>query len=141
MWAVLLLTLLSNGCVDQDPFGFANRDVVGGYCLHKFESGSYYLHDANGRDVIEGVVIRLGWNDEYIIAWRQAFSSGDPDGWMHEGALVSVLVTPKDCSCCHVREYEEFSRSHHAKAGEIIMSLDNVLALQAAGTPDNPADG
>jgi hypothetical protein len=65
---------------------------------------------------------------------------GDVDGWMHEGVLVSALVTPKDCSNCHTREYEEFSRSHHAKAGEIIMSLDNVLALKAAGTPDNKAD-
>ena len=64
----------------------------------------------------------------------------DVDGWMHEGARVAVLVTPKDCAACHVRQFEEFSRSHHAKAGQIIMSLDNVLALKAAGTPDNPAD-
>ena len=64
----------------------------------------------------------------------------DPDAWTHEGAVVAALVTPKDCATCHVREYEEFSRSHHARAGEIIMSLDNVLALEAAGTPDNPAD-
>jgi len=65
---------------------------------------------------------------------------GDVDGWMHEGARVAVLVTPLDCAACHAREYDEFSVSHHAKAGEIIMSLDNVLALKAAGTPDNPAD-
>ncbi len=65
---------------------------------------------------------------------------GDVDGWMHEGVFISVLVTPKDCSNCHVREFEEFSRSHHARAGEIIMSLDNVLAIKAASTPDNPAD-
>jgi len=62
------------------------------------------------------------------------------DAWQHEGAWVAVLVTPIDCARCHVREYEEFSQSHHAKAGEIMASLDNVLAEKAAGTPDNIAD-
>jgi hypothetical protein len=62
------------------------------------------------------------------------------DGWKHHGELVSALVTPKDCALCHDRENEEFSRSHHARAGEIIASLDNVLAEKAAGMPDNKAD-
>ena len=65
---------------------------------------------------------------------------GEIDAWMHEGVRISVLVTPKDCAKCHVREYEEFARSHHANAGKIIMSLDNVLAIKAAGMPDNVAD-
>lgn len=65
---------------------------------------------------------------------------GDVDAWNHEGALVSALVTPKDCSQCHVREFKEFSTSHHARAGEILASLDNVLAEKVAGTPDNKAD-
>jgi hypothetical protein len=65
---------------------------------------------------------------------------GDIDGWMHEGFMTSALVTPKDCSQCHDREYEEFAGSHHAKAGEILASLDNVLAEKAAGMPGNIAD-
>jgi hypothetical protein len=56
------------------------------------------------------------------------------------GYTVSPLVTPKDCASCHEREYTEFSRSHHAKAGEILASLDNVLAEKAAGMPGNIAD-
>lgn len=64
----------------------------------------------------------------------------DPDAWQHEGAVISALVTPKDCAQCHVEEYEQFSRSHHAQAGEIIASLDNVLAEKAAGKPGNIAD-
>ncbi|MBI1814825.1 MAG: hypothetical protein HYR72_07600 [Deltaproteobacteria bacterium] len=62
------------------------------------------------------------------------------DAWKHEGVWIASLVTPLDCSRCHQKEYEEFSRSHHARAGEIISSLDNVLALKIAGLPDNPAD-
>ena len=66
--------------------------------------------------------------------------TGDIDAWDHFGYFVSPLVTPKDCAACHEREYEEFRQSHHAKAGEIIASLDNVLAEKAAGLPGNIAD-
>lgn len=69
-----------------------------------------------------------------------AAEEGEIDGWKHEGAYVSALVTPKDCGNCHARELEEFASSHHAKAGEILASLDNVLAEKVAGTPDNIAD-
>ncbi len=69
-----------------------------------------------------------------------AAEEGDIDGWGHEGSFVSALVTPKDCARCHSREHEEFSRSHHAKAGEILASLDNVLAEKAAGMQGNIAD-
>lgn len=67
-------------------------------------------------------------------------NEGEPDAWLHEGTWVSALVTPKDCGQCHDREVQEFSRSHHAKAGEILASLDNVLAEKVAGMPGNNAD-
>jgi hypothetical protein len=62
-----------------------------------------------------------------------AAEAGEIDAWNHEGAYVSALVTPKDCARCHAREFEQFAGSHHAKAGEILASLDNVLAEKAAG--------
>jgi hypothetical protein len=65
---------------------------------------------------------------------------GEPDAWKHEGAWISTLVTPKDCAHCHDQEYKEFSVSHHARAGEILASLDNVLAEKVAGQPGNIAD-
>ena len=64
----------------------------------------------------------------------------DIDGWNHHGVQVAALVTPKDCARCHDQEYQQFARSHHAKAGEILASLDNVLAERAAGMPGNNAD-
>jgi hypothetical protein len=64
----------------------------------------------------------------------------DIDAWKHEGVYVSALVTPKDCGNCHARELEEFAGSHHSKAGEILASLDNILAERVAGLPDNNAD-
>lgn len=64
----------------------------------------------------------------------------DPRAGNHNGFTVSAIVTPKDCSRCHQREFTEFEGSHHAKAGDILASLDNVLAEKAAGMPGNIAD-
>ncbi|MBI5201645.1 MAG: hypothetical protein HY925_08685 [Elusimicrobia bacterium] len=65
---------------------------------------------------------------------------GAAGAWKHHGKTVKLLVTPKDCAKCHDKENLEFSRSHHALAGEILASLDNVLAERAAGMPGNNAD-
>ena len=58
---------------------------------------------------------------------------GEPDAITHKDFVISVLVTPKDCAQCHQREVEEFDASHHASAGQILGSLDNVLAEVVAG--------
>lgn len=52
----------------------------------------------------------------------------DPDAMYHYGYSISIIVSPKDCACCHSKEVEEFDESHHAKAGLILGSLDNFLA-------------
>ena len=67
-------------------------------------------------------------------------AEGEPDAWRHHGSWISTLVTPKDCSACHADEAAQFTVSHHARAGEIIQSLDNVLAERACGMPGNIAD-
>ncbi|MGA7979235.1 MAG: multiheme c-type cytochrome [Chromatiaceae bacterium] len=58
---------------------------------------------------------------------------GDADAFTHEGALISVVVTPKDCSKCHKTEFEQMDGSHHAKAGQILASLDNLLGEVVGG--------
>ncbi|MDH5526172.1 MAG: multiheme c-type cytochrome [Nitrospirota bacterium] len=58
---------------------------------------------------------------------------GDADAFKHNGATISVIVSPKDCSRCHAREVKEFEESHHSKAGRILGSLDNVLAEVVEG--------
>ncbi len=60
---------------------------------------------------------------------------GEIDGWTHEGQLISSLVTPKDCAKCHDEIAEEFQGSHHASAGNILGSLDNVLGEIVEGAP------
>jgi hydroxylamine dehydrogenase len=58
---------------------------------------------------------------------------GDPDAMDHNGYLVSVLVTPRDCGECHVREAEEFATSRHSRGGDILDSLDNILGERVEG--------
>ena len=71
---------------------------------------------------------------------------GDVDGFTHYGHLIATVVTPKDCGRCHEKETKEFTHSHHAKAGNILASLDNFLAETVEGSrtsfnPHSPTPG
>lgn len=71
---------------------------------------------------------------------------GDADAFQHEGALIAAVVTPRDCGRCHEQVHEEFARSHHARGGEILHSLDNFLAESVEGMrgrfdPHSPTPG
>jgi hypothetical protein len=59
----------------------------------------------------------------------------DADAFNHYGATIATVVTPRDCSRCHGQVAEEFQRSHHAAAGNILASLDNFLAETVEGGP------
>lgn len=64
----------------------------------------------------------------------------DADAFDHYGAMIAVVVTPRDCGRCHKTETAEFMASHHARAGNILASLDNFLAETVEGSrvPFNP---
>lgn len=57
----------------------------------------------------------------------------DPDAFEHNDYNIAVIVSPKDCARCHADEAEEFQKSHHADAGKILGSLDNVLGEVVEG--------
>ncbi len=67
-------------------------------------------------------------------------SEADIDAFNHYGTTIATIVTPMDCARCHQVEYDEFTNSHHAKAGNILASLDNHLAETVEGNrePFNP---
>ena len=61
---------------------------------------------------------------------------GDPDVLKddnHGDFVISTIVSPNDCARCHSKEVDEFTNSHHAKAGRIMSSLDNLLAEVVEG--------
>jgi hydroxylamine dehydrogenase len=55
------------------------------------------------------------------------------DAFEHGDAVIHTVVTPRDCGRCHANETKEFMASHHAKAGNILASLDNYLAETVEG--------
>lgn len=61
-------------------------------------------------------------------------------GYEHEGAFIKTIQSPTDCKFCHEREVKEMTNSHHATAGQIMASLDNMLAEVIASFPDTKAD-
>ncbi len=70
----------------------------------------------------------------------------DADVFSHYGQPIATIVTPRDCARCHPAESAEFSASHHAKAGNILASLDNFLAETVEGSrvafsPHSPTPG
>jgi hypothetical protein len=69
-----------------------------------------------------------------------AAEAADADAFSHYGAMIATVVTPRDCGRCHAEVAAEFARSHHAKGGNILASLDNFLAetVEGARVPFDP---
>lgn len=62
----------------------------------------------------------------------------DVDGFSHyAGPQIATIVSPKDCSRCHAKEAQQFGDSHHAAAGEILNSLDNLLGEVIEGSAEH----
>lgn len=57
----------------------------------------------------------------------------DADAFEHNGFSIAIIVSPRDCAKCHESESIEFQKSHHADAGSILGSLDNVLGEVVEG--------
>ena len=71
---------------------------------------------------------------------------GEADAFDHYGQLIATVVTPMDCSKCHPKESQQFQKSHHSSAGNILASLDNFLAETVEGArmefnPHSPTPG
>ena len=74
-----------------------------------------------------------------------AADAKDVDAFIHDEKKVkkhiSIIVSPKDCASCHEKEVEQTENSHHAKAGRIMASLDNLLAEVVEGNSSLITDG
>ena len=69
----LLATVTVTAC-DQDPFGWAERPVVGRVSLEEFELDSYYLHVPESSEAPEGQlkgrVRQLAWDATTVLVER-----------------------------------------------------------------------
>lgn len=57
----------------------------------------------------------------------------EPDAIEHEGSVISVIVSPKDCGRCHVKEFKESAGSVHSKALSLIENRIPALADNLTG--------
>jgi hypothetical protein len=64
-----------------------------------------------------------------------AADPSEVDAFKHGGTTIAIIVSPKDCSQCHETEFNQQKGSHHAKAGQILGSLDNLLGEVVGGEP------
>ncbi len=69
-----------------------------------------------------------------------AANKGEEIGYDHEGAFIKTILSPLDCNYCHEREVKEMVNSHHATAGEIMASLDNVVGEVICSMEPTKAD-
>lgn len=95
---VVVLVIAIVSC-DQDPFHMRERTVLPGYELQQWEnSRTYYLVKSgekdNGGGVLDGTVLRIGWNGRYVIAERKANFGGDKDGWMIVDTATKTITGP-----------------------------------------------
>lgn len=132
--AVMLLTMCIS-CLNASSSEAADEAKVskeGQACIdcHKAQSPSFVREWETSEHARKGV-------DCY--SCHKAEKS-DPDAMEHNGFTIAVLVTPKDCSACHNKEVEQMTTSHHAKAGDILNSLDNYLG-EVVGGPEAVAVG
>lgn len=119
---VLLFIFFSMGWAGQKE-----KDTIAGKCMtcHKIKSPALYKQWENSTHAESDVT---------CISCHSA-QKGESDAFMHKGALIATLVTPKDCAACHEEEAKEVQSSYHAAAGEILDSKDAYLAHVAGGEP------
>ncbi len=102
------------------------------------DAGTKHCISCHGEQGVGKVIVEQWKNSKHAevgvgcLECHQA-KEGDIDGYEHEGQFIATIVTPNDCAECHAEEAEQFVTSHHADAGMIMGSLDNVLAEVVEG--------
>ena len=139
LWVVLAFTLLSGLLLAAPRTGTAGAGPAAtpkAAALSSESEACLRCHRERATPVVaqQWATSRHAKNGVGCYECHQAEAT-DPDAMKHEGFVISLLVTPADCGPCHEKETAEFEASHHARAGEILGSLDNVLGEVAEGPP------
>ncbi len=127
---VLVIIFSFKGIEDKNP---VNTAAISGISEENNECVACHEKSGNGRAIIEQwKESKHGKNGVGCLECHAADKT-DKDAFEHHGQTIATVVTPKDCSTCHKNEVNEFTKSHHADAGMIMGSLDNVLAEVVEG--------
>ena len=126
MKSFIAIMILCLHCCSSFAAG-TDKDITAGKCMtcHKEVSVGLYKQWLNSSHA----------NHNITCYDCHSAKKSDQDAFIHEGAYISTLVTPKDCGQCHTHETKEAENSYHAAAGLILESKDAYLAHVAGGHP------
>lgn len=88
LYISLLMLFSSLTACDQDPFQQSYRNIKGIYYLHRWEDDeTFYLQTKDtigksGAGVVDGIVLEIGWKDDYIVVNKRSSFRGDTDGYV-----------------------------------------------------------
>jgi hypothetical protein len=102
----MAVCLIGSAACDVDLFGTDAQPMVGPYKLMVWEGGKYSLvtdkRDSCG--VLEGHVLRIGWNERVILAEQETCSAEkDRSGWMVIDLKTQKLEGPFDAATIRAR--------------------------------------
>jgi hypothetical protein len=92
-FGIILICLLFLGCSNQ------TKKTTGGYALERYhQNGMYYLIDPRddppGGGVFDGTVHKIGWNQDWILAWIRRLYHGDTNGWYALNLKTKQVIGP-----------------------------------------------
>jgi hydroxylamine dehydrogenase len=137
----LVLTFGILLCVAWWKWGFSWRAVppprgeTNGVALSEESAHCIDCHTSNGFMTAQIAEWERSVHAEQQVGCYECHQAepGEVDALDHNGYVISVLVSPRDCAACHVGEAEQFAASRHSQGGDILDSLDNVLGEQVEG--------
>ncbi len=126
---VFLCSSLAEAKKDVDPKLYGSPE--GQVCIkcHELKTPGLYKMWRSGRMGQAGV----NCYDCHRAEKTSEKGPGDPDGYDHRGFWIATIVSPKDCARCHKAQFDQQQPSHHAKAADILNSLDNYLGTVLGG--------
>ena len=102
-WGFLLALLIAvTGCTAINNFGLSEQRIAGDYSLQRWEDfTTYYLEDSEREfesfpdpGPVGGTVVRIGWNESFIVVERKAHFFGRIDGWMIVDVQAKAIDGP-----------------------------------------------
>ena len=132
-WAVVLsLCLLSAaGTATANPAKSKEDAQIGQICVacHKKESpgiATEWKKSAHSPKNVDCYDCHKGKKGDAGVVRHEKDKAGNP-------LFITTIVSPKVCAQCHEKEVAQQQRSHHAKAGQILASLDNIMGEVIGG--------
>ena len=133
----LSLGALAVGCEKDGPRTAEARPRAGRAPLSKADSACIDCHSGITPALVKQWKDSAHYKGKNPVGCHSCHQAkkGEPDAFEHHGKTIATIVSPKDCGRCHARESKEFQKSHHASAGNILASLDNLLGAVIEGGP------